>query len=104
MTSLLDADLAKLEQAVMVCPRCEGEGTYADGLDEAACSTECTRCGSNGWIVSVPALVADTILKVPQFGDPHRLTAMRLFGLDTDDARRRAKEISFRTLYGGDAW
>lgn len=41
------------EQCVMVCPQCEGEGTYADGLDEAACSTICTHCESNGWIVDV---------------------------------------------------
>lgn len=44
------------EKAVMVCPQCEGEGFYADGLDEAACSTECTRCGSNGWIVDLANL------------------------------------------------
>lgn len=44
------------EQCVMVCPQCDGEGFYADGLDEAACSTECTRCGSNGWIVDLAAL------------------------------------------------
>lgn len=44
------------EQCVMVCPQCDGEGFYADGLDEAACSTECTRCGSNGWIVDLSAL------------------------------------------------
>ena len=55
-----DADLYDLqhgsmtpEQCVMVCPQCEGEGTHADGLDEAACSTICTRCESNGWIVDV---------------------------------------------------
>lgn len=47
-----------LERAVMVCPQCEGEGSYADGLDEAACTTECTRCGSNGWIVDLAALTA----------------------------------------------
>lgn len=44
------------ERAVMVCPQCEGEGSYADGRDEAACTTECTRCGSNGWIVDLAAL------------------------------------------------
>lgn len=43
------------EQAVMVCPQCEGEGSYPDGLDEAACSTDCVRCGTNGWIVDVAA-------------------------------------------------
>ena len=41
------------EQCVMVCPQCDGEGTYADGLDDAACSTICTRCEGNGWIVDV---------------------------------------------------
>lgn len=45
-----------VERAVMVCPQCEGEGRYADGLDEAACSTDCTRCGGNGWIVDRAAL------------------------------------------------
>lgn len=45
-----------VEKAVMVCPQCEGEGSYADGLDEAACSADCTRCGGNGWIVDLAAL------------------------------------------------
>lgn len=49
-------DEALVERAVMVCPQCEGEGGYPDGLDEAACHTECTRCGSNGWIVDRAAL------------------------------------------------
>lgn len=44
------------ERAVIVCPQCEGEGGYPDGLDEAACHTECTRCGGNGWIVDLTAL------------------------------------------------
>ena len=47
-----------VERAVIVCPQCDGEGSYADGLDEAACSTDCTRCGSNGWIVDRAALAA----------------------------------------------
>lgn len=47
------------ERAVMVCPQCEGEGGYPDGLDEAACHTECTRCGGNGWIVNLAALRAE---------------------------------------------
>ena len=46
------------EQCVMVCPQCDGEGSYADGLDEAACSTDCTRCGGNGWIADIAALRA----------------------------------------------
>ncbi len=41
------------ETDVMACPQCEGEGTYADGLDDAACTTTCTRCESNGWIVNL---------------------------------------------------
>jgi len=45
-----------IEQAVMVCPQCEGEGGYPDGLDEDACHTDCTRCGSNGWIVDLASL------------------------------------------------
>ena len=47
-----------VERAVMVCPQCEGEGGYPDGMDEAACHTECTRCGSNGWIVNQAAIAA----------------------------------------------
>jgi len=43
------------ERCVILCPQCEGEGSYADGLDEAACSTPCTRCGTNGWIVDLKA-------------------------------------------------
>jgi hypothetical protein len=53
------------EQAVMVCPQCQGEGRYADGLDEPACSTDCTRCGTNGWIVDLASLAnrpADDVL------------------------------------------
>jgi len=46
------------ERAVKVCPQCEGEGGYPDGLDEGACHTECTRCGGNGWIVDLAALRA----------------------------------------------
>lgn len=46
------------ERAVTVCPQCEGEGGYPDGLDEAACHTDCTRCGGNGWIVDLAALNA----------------------------------------------
>lgn len=42
----------------MVCPQCEGEGGYPDGVDEAACHTDCTRCGTNGWIVDLDALQA----------------------------------------------
>lgn len=44
------------EKAVMVCPQCEGEGGYPDGLDDAACHTDCTRCAGNGWIVDLAAL------------------------------------------------
>jgi len=49
---------SEVERAVMVCPQCEGEGGYPDGMDEAACHTECTRCGSNGWIVNQAAIAA----------------------------------------------
>ncbi len=45
-----------VERMVMVCPQCEGEGGYPDGLDEAACHTDCTRCGGNGWIVDMSRL------------------------------------------------
>lgn len=34
----------KLEQAVAVCPQCEGD------------HTECTRCAGNGWIVDLTSL------------------------------------------------
>lgn len=44
------------EKSVMVCPQCDGEGSYADGVDEAACTTQCTRCDGNGWIVNLPLL------------------------------------------------
>lgn len=44
------------ERAVKVCPQCDGEGSYADGLDEAACSTPCARCDGNGWVVDLAAL------------------------------------------------
>jgi hypothetical protein len=50
------AQPALREQAVMVCPQCEGAGGYADGLDEAACHEDCPRCGTNGWIVDLAAL------------------------------------------------
>ena len=48
----------EIERAVTVCPQCEGEGSYADGLDEAACTTDCTRCRTNGWIIDLRALEA----------------------------------------------
>jgi DNA-binding XRE family transcriptional regulator len=53
-----DEMVEAVERCVIVCPQCEGEGGYPDGLDEAACHTECTRCGSNGWIVSRAAITA----------------------------------------------
>lgn len=48
------------EKSVMVCPQCEGEGGYPDGLDEEACHTDCTRCAGNGWIVDLAALSQST--------------------------------------------
>lgn len=47
----------RVERAVSVCPQCEGEGSYADGLDEAACTTTCTRCDGNGWIADARAII-----------------------------------------------
>lgn len=47
---------ATIEQAIMPCPQCDGEGGYPDGLDEAACHTECTRCAGTGWIVDIASL------------------------------------------------
>lgn len=44
------------EQCVMVCPQCDGEGGYPDGIDEDACHTDCTRCAGNGWVVDLRAL------------------------------------------------
>lgn len=55
MTDDSSTDLAA-ERAVKVCPQCEGEGGYPDGLDEAACYTDCTRCDGNGFIVDLAAL------------------------------------------------
>lgn len=49
---------APVERCVMVCPQCEGEGSYADGLDDDACTTDCTRCGGDGWIVDRAALAS----------------------------------------------
>ena len=48
----------KLEQAVMICPDCLGEGGYPDGLDENAVHTVCLRCGGNCWIVDGDAIAA----------------------------------------------
>lgn len=45
------------ETAVAPCGQCEAEGFYADSVDSDACSTECTRCRSNGWIVDLPAII-----------------------------------------------
>lgn len=45
-----------LEKAVHVCPQCEGEGEHADGVDDAACSTQCVRCDGNGWLVDLAIL------------------------------------------------
>lgn len=36
---------------VNVCPTCEGEGSYADGVDEGACSEQCLKCEGEGWVV-----------------------------------------------------
>ena len=48
----------RVEPHVMVCPQCEGEGGYPDGVDEDACHTDCPRCGGNGWIVDADAAIA----------------------------------------------
>jgi hypothetical protein len=55
-TPAAPVDVKAQEQAVMACPQCEGEGGHPDGLDEAACHTDCTRCGGNGWIVDLATL------------------------------------------------
>ena len=44
------------ERAILTCPQCEGDGSVADGLDEAACSQPCSRCDSAGVIVDVAAI------------------------------------------------
>ena len=74
MTTTLSGIAEELERAVMVCPQCEGEGSYADGLDEVACSTECTRCGGNGWIADVATLIRtaedrETLESIIAWGD-----------------------------------
>jgi len=43
------------EKDIIFCPQCEGEGGYPDGLDDAACHTDCTRCDGSGWIVDLAA-------------------------------------------------
>lgn len=35
-------------QKLPLCVTCEGEGSMADGLDEAACSTACPECNGSG--------------------------------------------------------
>ena len=55
MTELIEA-VARAETCVCICPQCEGEGSYADGLGDDACTTECTRCKGNGWIVDLTAI------------------------------------------------
>jgi DnaJ-class molecular chaperone len=41
---------------IIVCPQCEGEGGYPDGLDEDACHTQCTRCLGEGRLVDIRQL------------------------------------------------
>lgn len=64
------------EQAVMVCPQCEGEGHYADGVDEAACSEQCTRCAGNGWIVDLALLSSRPLALGGQQGDSETLRVL----------------------------
>jgi len=46
-----------VEQLLKTCPQCDGEGGYPDGLDEAACHTDCPRCLGIGWIVDTDAIL-----------------------------------------------
>ncbi len=46
------------EKCVIVCPQCDGECEYPDGIDEDACSIQCTRCEGMGAIVDIAALSA----------------------------------------------
>lgn len=69
---MTNTDTTLKERAVMVCPQCEGEGGYPDGLDEAACHTDCTRCGGNGWIVDLAALTKPA---VPDVGEAEAFEA-----------------------------
>lgn len=48
------------ENCIKICPRCQGEGEHADGVDEAACTTTCERCWGDGCIVDLEKLgIAD---------------------------------------------
>lgn len=44
-----EAMVERVAKAITLCPVCEGEGTVADGLDEAACSTPCPPCFGTGF-------------------------------------------------------
>lgn len=44
-----EAMVEQVARAITLCPVCEGEGTPADGLDEAACSTPCPPCFGTGF-------------------------------------------------------
>lgn len=85
---------AQAERAVMVCPQCEGEGGYPDGLDEAACHTECTRCGGNGWIVNLAALRAEPPADVAKLVEKWRDVAAFVAPMGTrfGEVRRNAAE------------
>lgn len=87
------------EQAVMVCPQCEGEGSYADGLDEAACTTQCTRCGGNGWIVDLAALRT----RQPEYGRIHTYSS-RSGGQPLEDTRRVALIEAYRNIMSYLEW
>lgn len=89
------------EQCVMVCPQCDGEGTYSDGLDDAACSTTCSRCESNGWIVDVHSfeyasarIKGDKVRENPD-ERPHRDDAARLDRQELEDLIADAIADSF---------
>lgn len=72
-----------IETAVMVCPQCEGSGCYADGVDEAACSTTCTRCDGNGWIADADKLtIRDTPYDENAVTKPIPLSAARRIAKD----------------------
>lgn len=81
------------EQCVKVCPQCEGEGEYADGVDEAACSTPCTRCGSNGWIVDLAALRARS--SAPEAReDGYRRVDLGMVATTIETMHRRIEELT----------
>lgn len=87
--------VGEVERAVKVCPQCDGEGGYADGLDDGGCHTGCTRCGSNGWIVDIPALTG-TPAPVASGAGGEKCNGARPLPFSRDDLGRFVREAWVR--------